>query len=346
MKKFLTGLLFFVLTGFFVFTIASLILPIDFSNKEESINSHSPQKSSEDKDYNEDSILLYAVGDIMLDRGVEYNIRKYGNGDYKFPFLKSANYLKKADIIFGNLESVISDKGEKIGSINSFRADPKFIEGLKYAGFNIVSTANNHSLDYGVSALEDSLKRLKSEGIEYAGAGFNEEEAFSLKIMEAKGTKIGFLAFCGIGSQLWRASENSSGIAFVSKENIEEIKKIIKEAKEKADIIIVSFHIGTEYETNQNDLQTYLYHSIIDAGADLVIGHHPHVIQPIEGYEGKWIAYSLGNFIFDQSFSKSTMEGVLLKVSIKNRGIENVDFEKFQINEYFQPELKESEENE
>ncbi|MDO8264822.1 MAG: CapA family protein, partial [Candidatus Parcubacteria bacterium] len=109
----------------------------------------------------ENNILtLIFTGDIMMDRGVEYSIRQKGNGDFKFPFLKIADFLKDADILVGNLESPISDKGEKVGSIYSFRSDLKAIEGLSFAGFDILSVANNHAFDYGRLALEDTLLRL------------------------------------------------------------------------------------------------------------------------------------------------------------------------------------------
>jgi len=149
----------------------------------------------------DDSVItLFAVGDIMLDRDVELMIKEKGNGDFRFPFLKIANYLKKADILFGNLESVISDKkGEKFKKTGSvrvyFKAKPEALEGLFFAGFDVISVANNHALDYGREVFEDNLKRLEQSGIEYIGGGLDEEETFSVKIQEVKGTKIGFLGY-------------------------------------------------------------------------------------------------------------------------------------------------------
>lgn len=139
----------------------------------------------------ENTVLMF-VGDVMLDRGVEYNIENTGKGDFKFPFLKAADYLKGACILVGNLEGPISDKGEKVGSIYSFRNNPKAIEGLKFAGFDILSVANNHIFDYGRDAMEDTFFRLKAAGIDYVGGGFNEKEAYSPVIREIKGTKIAF----------------------------------------------------------------------------------------------------------------------------------------------------------
>jgi poly-gamma-glutamate synthesis protein (capsule biosynthesis protein) len=284
-----------------------------------------------------EKITLFFVGDIMLDRGVKYSIEKYGKGDYKFPFLKIVDELKKADILFGNLESVISDKGKKVGSIYSFRADPEAIEGLKFAGFDILSVANNHIFDYGREAMEDSFKRLKEAKIDYLGGGFNEKEACSPIIKEIGKTKIAFLAFSNLGTPLWAASEKKSGICWLEKEKME---RIINEIKKKADIVVVSFHYGEEYFSKPTQFQISISHSAIDSGADLVVGHHSHSVQPVEKYKSGWIAYSLGNFVFDQKFSKETMTGLMLKISIENSKIKEVIPIKIKINQFYQPEIE------
>ena len=218
-------------------------------------------------------ITILAVGDIMLDRGVEFKIENEGKGDYSFPFLKIAEELRRADFVFGNLEGPISDKGQKVGSIYSFRADPKAVEGLKYAGFDILSVANNHIFDYGREAMEDTFKRLKEAGIEYVGGGFDEKEAYSPLIKEINGTKIGFLAYTNLGPEAWEATEGKSGIAWIDEKNLEKIKKGIEAAKQKSDVLIVSLHSGEEYAANPTSFQTSFAYSAVDAGADLVVGH-------------------------------------------------------------------------
>jgi len=279
---------------------------------------------------------LFFVGDIMLNRGIKSVVETYGGGNFEFPFFKIADYLKTADILFGNLEGPISDKGKNVGSIYSFRAIPEVLKGLKFAGFDILSVANNHIFDYGREAMEDTLIRLKEAQIEYIGAGFSGKEALSPKIIELKGTKIAFLAFTNLGEKSWEAKENSSGIAWLSKENL---KHSIKKAKEEAELIIVSMHYGQEYQLQPTKEQKDFSHLAIDLGADLVIGHHPHVVQPIEQYKRGYIAYSLGNFVFDQNFSKETMEGLLLEVLIKSGKIKEVIPREIKINNLFQPEL-------
>ena len=295
----------------------------------------------------EKPITLIFVGDIMLDRGVEYVVEEYGNGNFNFPFLKIANYLKNADILFGNLEGPISDKGQRVGSIYSFQANLKAIEGLVFAGFDILSVANNHTFDYGKEAMEDTYLRLRKEGIDYIGGGFSETEAYSPIIREINAstdssrdvTKIAFLAYNNLGSEYWGAKGENSGIAWLEKRRMEEE---IKKAKNQADIVIVSFHYGEEYYLEPTLFQIFISRAAIDAGADLVVGHHPHVVQPIEKYKEKYIAYSLGNFVFDQGFSEQTMRGLLLKVLVKDNEIKKVNPHEIRINKFFQPTITEN----
>jgi len=272
-----------------------------------------------------ESISLVLVGDIMLDRGVDYMTEKYGDGDFKFPFLKIADYLNEADIVFGNLEGPISDKGAKVGSIYSFRAEPKAIEGLTYSGFNILSLANNHAFDYGREALEDTVLRLKEAGIGAVGLGLP-------LIQEIKGAKIGFLSYTNTGLASW-------GISWTDENNLEKIKKEIEETKRTVDILIVSLHAGEEYQPEPGKFQVDFAEMAIDAGADVAVGHHPHVVQKREKRNDGFIFYSLGNFVFDQGFSEETMRGEIVKILIENDKIKEVIPEEIKINEFFQPEI-------
>ncbi|MDO8601361.1 MAG: CapA family protein [bacterium] len=284
-----------------------------------------------------EEISLILTGDIMLDRRVDLMMK--AKNDYTFPFQKIAGELKEADITFGNLENPISDKGQKVGSIYSFRANPKSIEGLSFAGFDVLSLANNHAFDYGKSALEDTLLRLKTAGIDYVGAGFNGKEAFSPIIKEINGTKIGFLAYTDLGSVYWTATESSSGLALINLEYFENIKQDIKKAKSQVDILIVSLHSGEEYIQEPGQAQINFAKSAIDEGADIVVGHHPHIVQRNEIYNGKYIFYSLGNFVFDQNFSPETSQGQIVKVTIEDKKIKEATPINIKINQYFQPEL-------
>ncbi|MCP6726763.1 MAG: CapA family protein [Patescibacteria group bacterium] len=269
----------------------------------------------------EQTVLLF-VGDIMLDRGVEFYIQQHD--DWRWPFLNVKDIFQKADLVFGNLESVISDKGEKVGSMYSFRADPKTMEGLVFSGIDVVSVANNHSIDYGPEAFVDSLERLKEAGIDYVGGGVTRNEAETVVVKVIKGTTIGIIAYSTKGSPLWQAGENSPGISWMDSTRLSQLKKDIEVAKENVDILVVSFHFGEEYQKEPSMTQQILSKAAIDAGADFIIGHHSHVVQPVEQYKDSWIAYGLGNFIFDQNFSPDTMEGLVLKVEVEKQGIVNV----------------------
>ena len=323
-------LLFFVLIILFFIGASFLIKPtvinIDFL----------PEKQLVEE---KKQVKIILVGDIMLDRGVEYMVEKHGNNDFKFPFLKIADRFNKADIVFGNLESVISDKGFNVGSIYSFRASPEAIKGLEFSGFNVLSLANNHAFDYTRAALEDCLTRLSDAQINYVGAGFTEKQAFSPVIKKINETKIGFLAYTNFGSESWLAGDEKSGIARISEKDFDKIEKNIKTAKEGSDILIVSLHAGEEYTQKLTEFQINFSKMAIKAGADIVAGHHPHVVQKHEQYENGWIFYSLGNFIFDQGFSEETMTGQMVEILIEDKKIKKIALLEIKINDYFQPKI-------
>lgn len=282
-------------------------------------------------------VSLAFVGDIMLNRRVE--MMMMANGDYRFPFLKIAKDLTDTDLLFGNLEGPISDKGTKVGSIYSFRASPEAIEGLEFAGFDVLSLANNHSFDYGKEALQDTFSLLEDAGIDYVGAGSNSEKAFGLLIREVNGLKVGYLAYTNLGPKTWRAGQSSPGLAWVNEDSFAELKKNISLARARSDVLIVSIHAGEEYIKDPSSFQVNFSRLAIDSGADIVIGHHAHVTQKSEEYNGGYIFYGLGNFVFDQSFSNQTMQGQMIKVLVENGKIKEVLPVDVKLNESFQPEI-------
>lgn len=283
-------------------------------------------------DKKQKEITLLFVGDIMLSRAVGAKIKN--QDDPRFPFLKIADEIKSADLAFGNLESPISEKGKNQGSIYSFRADPGVAAGLKFAGFDVLSLANNHIFDWGSIALVDTVEILKNSGIDSVGAGKDEFNANAPLVKQVGDTKIAFLAFTNLYPKSLEADADKPGISHF---DIPGIKKAISELKKSNDIVVVSLHWGEEYKINSNDVQKDLARALVEVGADLIVGHHPHVVQEIERSQNSWIAYSLGNFVFDQSFSKETMEGLILKVKIKNKKVFEVEPVKIKINSDFQP---------
>ena len=280
-----------------------------------------------------DETALLFVGDIMLSRSV--GVLMAEKDDYLWPFRNIAEFLRSADLTFANLENPVSSRGVKVGSIYSFRADPKTLDGMQYAGFDIVSIANNHMWDYGRQAFVDTLTHLADEGIEYVGGGLNSEEAHQPIIKKLNRTSIAFLAYTEF-LQSVAAEPNSAGI---TRWDIEAIKADIAAAKQQNDLVVVSFHWGDEYQPIHNAKQEQFAHAAIDAGADLIIGHHPHVVQDVEQYQGKWIVYSLGNFIFDQTFSKETMTGLAIKAYVEGDAITRIEEISIHISKEYQASL-------
>lgn len=299
----------------------------------------------------EASTLLFA-GDVMLSRFVGREIVRHKAPAY--PFLKIADTLSQADLTFGNLEGPISSRGKNQSSSLSFRADPQAVAGLKFAGFDVMSLANNHIWDWGRVALGDTISILEENGIKPVGAGRNFQEANTPAILEAKGTKIAFFAFTNLYPKGLEAKKDAPGI---SRFDTNAISEAIRLVRPSVDIVVVSFHWGDEYKTRSNSKQQEIGHALVDAGADLIVGHHPHVIQEIEQYppspaasEGRgrhgWIAYSLGNFVFDQNFQeeelyKETMRGLMLEVRVQGGKIVGVEPIEIKINPTFQPFLPE-----
>ncbi|TSC79724.1 MAG: poly-gamma-glutamate synthesis protein (capsule biosynthesis protein) [Parcubacteria group bacterium Gr01-1014_29] len=287
------------------------------------------------------ALSLLFTGDIMLNRGVKAVIQKNG-GDWSFPFAHVAEVIKSADITFGNMEGPASDVGENVGSVYSFRMDPRVPEAFASAGFDVVSLANNHMGDWGRTAFEDTMRRLRRAGVAYAGAGWNSAEILKPTVEERNGMRVGYLAFSDVGPGFLRAGEALSGIAVVPAGNqgLSYVEKAVLQASRDVDILVVSFHFGEEYEPLPTLRQRALSRIAIDAGARVVIGHHPHVVQSVEEYGGGVIAYSLGNFVFDQNFSPETMEGLMLKVEFQGKDITAVIPIPIKMNEFYQPEVE------
>ena len=275
------------------------------------------------------------VGDIMLDRGVDYANQTQGTGAPTYPFEKIASTLREADVTIGNLEGPISDKGVNVGSEYSFRMDPKYIEGLKAAGFDVLSLANNHMFDYTAAALVGTVDRLHAAGIGTAGAGHDYTEANAPHIEELPdGTKIAFLSYTNLMPEGFSATIERPGI---SNPDTDDIKSEITNLKTSVDLVVLIWHWGVEYEPTSHPREQAIAYELIDAGADLIVGHHPHVPQEIEQYKGTYIAYSLGNFIFDQFFSEETMKGLMLEIKVKDKQIISAEPIPIQLTPTYQP---------
>ncbi|MFA7468775.1 MAG: CapA family protein, partial [Desulfotomaculaceae bacterium] len=241
-----------------------------------------------------DSLCLVAVGDIMLSRYVAQKIKEHDDPNYPFAGVKW--FLQGGDIVFGNLEGPVTPGREIKVPEMVLRADPGVVPALKDAGFDILSLANNHVPDFGAQGLIDTMNYLDSAAIGYAGAGSNEEAALTPWYMEVKGIKLAFLAFNdpAVVPDSYLAGDGPGTAGLEPKK----VTAAVREAAGNADFTVVSLHAGTEYASEPDDTQVHFARLAIDAGADLVLGSHPHVVQKVEQYRGKYILYSLGNFIF------------------------------------------------
>lgn len=255
------------------------------------------------------------VGDIMLDRDVRNSVNKNFNGNYDELFANTS-FLKNNDITFANLEGPASDKGTDMHNLYSFRMSPDVIPTLKKAGISVVSFANNHVGDWGRAAFEDTLSRLSQNGILACGAGMTKADAEKPAIIEQNGYKVGFICFSDVGPENMQAGTSTSGILLASDPDFD---NIIHNAKSQVDDLVVSFHSGVEYQTTHTTRQEEIFKKAVDDGADIVVGAHPHVAQDIQTYKNITMIYSLGNFIFDQPFSKDTMQGLFVTATLKNK---------------------------
>jgi poly-gamma-glutamate capsule biosynthesis protein CapA/YwtB (metallophosphatase superfamily) len=282
-------------------------------------------------------LTLIAVGDIMPSRNVAAKIREHN--DFNYPFLKTRDLLKTGDIVFANLEAPITEGPiVKTGEM-SFHADPGIEKALADAGFNIVSLANNHTPNYGQKGLLDSFELLNRAGIKYVGAGKTSLDAAKPVYLEKNGIKLAFLAYNDddVVPPSYAAAENRAGTNFM---DIAKVKQDVADAQKEADLVIVSMHSGTEYAV-PNQTQINFAYAAIDAGADLIIGHHPHVLQRVERYKDKYILYSLGNFVFDQMFSLETRQSVIVKMKLNEHGVQDIEYIPAMIYDYAQPRITE-----
>ncbi len=257
------------------------------------------------------TVSLVAVGDILLADSIEGLMRRKG---VDYPFSGTQAVTRSADIAFGNLECSVSLAGSPIPKQFNFRAHPNRLKALVNAGFDVVSLANNHTWDYGRIALADTARYVRRAKIVGVGAGANRAVAHRLRIIEKNGVRIGFLAYLGLLPALIPESETEPSVAMGSVETIREEAKV---ARPQVDVLIVSLHAGKERAPNAMPRQKSFARAAIDGGADLVIGHHPHVVQPMVKYKGKSICYSLGNFVFSTS-GRGT--GALLEATLHRNG--------------------------
>ena len=263
-------------------------------------------------------VVLQFAGDVMLGGRWEQELAQ---DQYYYPFAKISQELKAADITVVNLEAPLTTRGAEYREKKfRFRVNPVAAQALRKAGITTVSLANNHSMDFGAQGLSDTITALKLAGIDHIGAGNNLSEARRPVIYDIRGTKVALLGYSlTLPQEFWAASNRPGTAPLLEKL----VHADISAARKQADIVVVTVHWGEEGTTRLRPYQPRLARMMIDAGADAVIGHHPHVLQGAEVYKQGIIFYSLGNFIFGNKSSRSG-ESLLVRLIVdgKNRKAE------------------------
>lgn len=258
----------------------------------------------------ETTIIL--TGDIMLGRSV-MSVSMAKN-DPNYPFEKVVDTLKNSDIVFGNLENPIVANCPQSDSGLKFCADPKMVQGLNYAGVDIVNLANNHSGNYGQDGINQTEKYLSGAGIDYVGTG-------DLVIKNINGTKFGFLGF-----------------DFVDNKPKDSDFQLIQNSKKQVGILIVMIHWGAEYTSDPTNTQKLIANNLVRFGADVVVGSHPHWVQNVDYINGKPVYYSLGNFVFDQPWSEETKTGLAIRLTYDGDKLSKTEKLPIYIKDIAQPE--------
>ena len=262
---------------------------------------------------------LIATGDVIPARSVNYEMTI--RSDFTYPFLKTYKYTRAADITLINLEAPLITGCQVTNDGLTFCGDPRVVQGLKLAGVDVVNLPNNHIGNYGLDAIHQTEQHLVDAGMQWDGFGH-------IVYKTVHGIRFAFLGFNGVGEDV----------------DLTEMRREVRHARTKADVVIVSYHWGKEYTAVPltapgiaNQDPRIVAHATIDAGADLVIGNHPHWVQGVEIYHGKFIAYAHGNFVFDQMFSLQTREGVVGTYTFYGKKLIAVHYRPILIENYAQP---------
>jgi len=268
-----------------------------------------------------EDITILSVGDISYSRDIEKYIKKRKNNDYKYPLSYVKKYLKNSDITLINLETTITESNKASHMTPVFKSSPKCLEGLKDANINLVNLANNHMNDYGIEGIKNTKKYLRNSKIDFIGVKNNIYKIYNFYFI-----KIGFLGISAIFRKLINSEVNIIN-------NKDFIIKQIQDIKKKCDILILSIHWGKQYKLIRSKEKYNLGKLFIENGVDIILGHHPHVLQELDTFHIKdnknkiirkgYLFNSLGNFLFDSHVKNhGTRNTCILKINInKNKDI-------------------------
>jgi poly-gamma-glutamate synthesis protein (capsule biosynthesis protein) len=268
------------------------------------------------KDNAHNSVTMIFVGDIMVAHDEETGKLIERGID---PFAPCADLLKNADIAVGNLECVVAAKGERVKKRYNFRADPRCIPLLKRY-FTAFTVANNHSGDFGKAAFVEQCDRLEVAQVSYFGGGRNKFDAHKPFIIDRHGVRVALLGYCEVYSKSFQAEENVAGVAWSEQDGNVLADIHMARRNYKADVVIPFMHWGIENEP-PSEREKVFARKMIDAGADVIVGAHPHVTQGAEYYKGHLIVYSLGNFLFNGFKDPDNLTGWALNLTVNKKGI-------------------------
>ena len=249
----------------------------------------------------------------------------------KKTFSKVASYLDAADLRFGGLEASMSHIGAPATGKIVMRHDPEMIQGYLEGGFDVLAFASNHCMDYGVEPFVETMELLERNGIAYSGAGRNIQEARTPAVLEREGVRYGFLSYVLELPLGWGAGPKKPGVApirqdalygppYVNEEELEAMIADIERTRPRVDFLLASFHWGASQSRTLTLSQQAVAHAAVESGVDVVVGHHPHILQGVEVYRGRPIFYALGNFVLDHDhpmFLPTARESICLKLNLK-----------------------------
>lgn len=281
-------------------------------------------------------ISLVAVGDINLGRKAGRIIL---SGDVDYAFAKTRDIIAGADVAFANLESTISEQnGITQNGVWCFTAPPVAADTLAHAGFDVVSLANNHVWDFGKRALLETPGHLDRVGIKHAGTGNTLDEAFTPAMFDIKGTRIAFFSVTRIFNF---GGQEHEAFTYAAWADMERLRAAIDKVRADVDLVVVAAHWGAEYQDRPAEEIVRFAHEMVDAGADIILGGHPHVPQGIERYNNAFIIYSLGNFAYHQTTEHSIWKtrSIILKLTLTRDGVKS--YEMIPVTCGFQPAVAE-----
>jgi poly-gamma-glutamate synthesis protein (capsule biosynthesis protein) len=265
-------------------------------------------------------VTLASVGDINLGDGPRAVMRSRG---VRYPWRNVAPTLRRADVAFGNLECAVSRRGRPVPKQYNFRGGPSALRAAaRFAGMDVMNLANNHAVDYGRTALMDTIRFTRRYGMTHVGAGRDVAAARRPRIVRRLGLRIAFVGFSDRLPLSFYATESRPGTSFAS---VPSIRRAVSRARKRADVVVATFHWGDELARRPTARQRLFARTALRAGATAVTGAHPHVLQPRELRGRRYVAWSLGNFVWSAGSGATSQTGILM-LRLSGRGVEGSRF--------------------